>query len=562
MGKTSLALKAAREQLNQFKDGIWFVPFVSISHPEQMLYAITDALNLFSTQQDLKTHLHSFLKDKKLLLVLDNLEHLTSGLTLISELLENAAGIKVLATSREQLQLRAEWLFDLSGLSYPATNNLDNAKTYDAVELFLQKAERIDSEINSEQLNLQEITRICQLVEGMPLAIELAASWLRILTLEEILSELEQGINLLEASIRDTPERHQSIRAVFDYSWHLLNTTQKRSLTALSVFRGGFARDAAQHVSGVTVRGLLELVSKSLLRRNQSGRFDFHPLIRQYAEEKARRTLELHIKTIAKHASFYLELMHGQVERLKQGQQKEALETMDQDIENIKQAWLWAINHNEVNSLIQLCDAMQIYHGQRNKISEGISVFEMLIDNLDASKTKNRVAIGRALVSQGWLTYRLAAYEKAIQLSQKAIDLFQAENNFQGIMRALNTMGVSHRRLGRLEPARVCLSEAVKLAKDQDSQRLQANYMQNLANLELEEGKVKQAEALYSQAQSLQQALNNHRAVVSLLLNRSLLLEHQGRFKESKSLQLEGLKLARQMNFQQTLPYLLNGLGF
>ena len=302
MGKTSLALAVAREQLETFKDGVWFVPLAAVADAEQMLFAVTDALTLFPTQ-DPKAQLLSHLEDKDMLLLLDNLEHL-SELTLISEMLASARGLKILATSRAQLRLRAEWLFDVSGLSFPKKDTI-SAETYDAVELFLQTASRLAPDLRFEASDLQVISRICRLVAGMPLAIELAASWLRILAPEDIASEITQSLDVLETSAPDMPERHQSIRAVFDYSWELLTPKQQVALAKLTIFKGSFDRQASVSILKLSTRELLELVSKSLLQRDADGRFALHPLIHFYASEKlAANGLE---SLSTNHAQYYAE---------------------------------------------------------------------------------------------------------------------------------------------------------------------------------------------------------------------------------------------------------------
>ena len=202
MGKTRLAIEVARDQLDFFEHGVWFASFVPVNAPEQMIYTIADALDIkFFGQREPKEQLFDYLAEKEILLVLDNLEHLLSGVGLIRELLEAAPSLKILATSRERLNLQAEHVFDLGGLAVPDEKNLD-AKEFDALRLFAQSAKHSRHVFVLDEATIPSVTQICKLVEGMPLAIELAASWLRVLSISDIAHEIEKGIGLLESSAR------------------------------------------------------------------------------------------------------------------------------------------------------------------------------------------------------------------------------------------------------------------------------------------------------------------------------------------------------------------------
>lgn len=562
MGKTRLSLSIAREQLEHFKDGVYFVPFAAVGESEQIPYEIASALKLdLSGQEEPLVQVLTHLANKELLLVLDNLEHLASGLGFISELLEKTAALKILATSREQLNLRAEWLFNLGGLTFPQDDNWENVETYDSAKLFLNTAKRMQANTKTDSNYKKALSKICQLVEGMPLAIELAASWLNVLSVEEILKELGEDINLLETSTRDIPARHQSVKVVFDYSWALLTQEQQRVLSSLAIFQGGFEREAAQYITGASTRNLLELVGKSLLRRQVTGRFDLHPLVHQYAREKLLLFPGLHDEVIGKHSRYYIDLANAQFARLKQGDQKDALLTLDRDITNFKLAGSRAIQEQVFAGLIMFCDVMEIYHGQHNKLVEGDAYFKYLLGFLDEGQVSHFALLAGLWGNQAWSSYRLGDYNKANTLSRRAIDLLRQINDRQNLMQRLNTLAISNRRLGNLEVARVSLEEAIQLAREEDRQHLLAGYLQNLANLEADEGNAKKAESLYREALHLNQQLYNHRVVVSTLNNLGLLLLEQGKLEEGRKLQVEALDIATSMGFQQSIPHILNNLG-
>jgi predicted ATPase len=254
-----------------------------------MTPAIADALALAGYEAaGLKMQLFDHLHAKRLLLVLDGLEHLLAGSGLLAELLLCAPEVKLLTTSRERLNLYGEWVFDVQGLPLPPADQREGLEAYSAVALFLQSARRLAPDFALETCNQADVVRICQLVDGVPLGIELAAAWVRTLSCSEIAQEIERNLDFLTTSARDVAERHRSLRAAFDHSWNLLSAEEQEVMRQLSVFRGGFQREAAEQVAGAPLPLLSALVDKSLLRRDPAGGYTQHELIRQFAAAKPR----------------------------------------------------------------------------------------------------------------------------------------------------------------------------------------------------------------------------------------------------------------------------------
>ena len=291
VGKTRLAQEVVRGLLGLelFNDGVFFVPLEALTSAGSISNALADALGLvLSGQVDAGIQVVRFLSEKRTLLVLDNFEHLLEGTPLLVDLMRNCPHLKLLVTSRERLNLESEWVFGVEGLAVPKAGGttLERAGYYSAVQLFVQRAKRAQQRFSLTPEALPAVTRICQLVEGLPLAIEMAASWLRILFPQGIVEQLEKGLDVLEASNRDLPERHSSIRAVFDHSWDLLSEVERGVLRCLSVFHGGFSLEAASEVAEVTLPILASLGSKSFLTLTPAGRYEQHPLVLEYARER------------------------------------------------------------------------------------------------------------------------------------------------------------------------------------------------------------------------------------------------------------------------------------
>ncbi|UCC86777.1 MAG: helix-turn-helix domain-containing protein, partial [Anaerolineales bacterium] len=353
IGKTRLALELAFTRRDLFPDGVYFVSLASFTSPEFIAPTIGEALGLrFSGVLDPKAQILDYLREKSLLLVLDNLEHLLEGGGLLAQMLQQAPHVKLLVTSRERLNLQGEWLFDIQGLPVPAPDQIDRAEEYSAVALFLQSAWRAQVGFELKDEERPWVARICQLVEGAPLAIELAAAWVRVLTCREIAQEIERNLDFLAASARDLPERHRSMRAAFDHSWRLLSDEERRALSQLSVFRGGFTREAAEKVAGAPLPLLSSLVSKSLAQPVAEGWFDLHELVRQYAEAHLDTVSEGHTMVPGHadgfaarqaHAAYYLALVEQAAPQLFGPEQVAWLQRLEHEYDNIRAALAWLL---------------------------------------------------------------------------------------------------------------------------------------------------------------------------------------------------------------------------
>jgi predicted ATPase len=292
--------------------------------------AVADALN-FPLQGDGRSpqqRLLDYLRQKKILLLLDNFEHLLDGVNLVTNILQPAPDVQILVTSRERLHLRVEQVYPIEGLEFPdwatvsPSGENEDAQRYTAVQLFLQSARRNQPDfVLHAKDDLTYLAHICRIVAGMPLALELAASWVDMLPLSEIAAELQKGLDFLETDIRDMPERHRSIRTAIDYSWQKLDEKERAIFAKLSVFRGGFTREAAQAVAGANLRPLARLVSKSLVQAGrEEGRYQIHELLRQYGAEKLEESGE-ETAVRQKHSHFYCAALHSWEAELKSARQ-------------------------------------------------------------------------------------------------------------------------------------------------------------------------------------------------------------------------------------------------
>lgn len=411
-GKTRLALQAAAHMLPRFADGAYFVPLASLPAADGVLWTVADALDFsFDGRGEPAAQLFAYLRPKRLLLVLDNFDHLLDAGALLVELLAAAPGVQALVTSRERLGVYGESVYALGGLALAAEGANGSAAQAEAVELFVQRARAVQPGLEWGADELRHIAAICRLVEGMPLAIELAAAWVDTLFPQEIAGELQRNLELLE---RGGPAGGQSMRAAFSRSWTLLDETQRAALRRLTLFRGGFTRAAAQAVAGVELRTLQALVGKSLLRRDpHSGRYDLHELLRHFAAEQLALSGEVGAVQQA-HAAYYADFMAERWPWLKDRRQKDALAEMEADLDNARAACRTMIGARDAAGLAKFLHSFWAIYDVRGWHPAALKIFERAAQAMAAAGTDEaRACLGWLLAVQGLFRVPVRSYDDA-----------------------------------------------------------------------------------------------------------------------------------------------------
>ncbi|MFN8561511.1 MAG: protein kinase [Anaerolineae bacterium] len=429
MGKTRLSLEVAGKFLHPephgrlFEHGIYFIDLAPVASAEHIVGAAAEAVGYAFQQdgRDPQQQLLDYLHGKNMLLIMDNFEHVIAGRTIVQDMLQAAPTVKILVTSRERLNLNAETVYVLSGMSFPTWETPADALEYGAVKLFMQSALRVRRDFQLEAGDLPFVARICRLVQGTPLGILLAAAWLEVLTPREIVDEISRSFDFLETEMHDVPERQRSLRAVFEYSWNLLSEQERTLFAQFSIFRGGFTRDAALRITSTNLRALTLLVNKSLLRRdNESGRYEIHELLRQYAEEKLAQSAELDAAYDA-HSRYYLEMVVQLTPKLKGFGQLEALNLIDTDFENIRVAWTRAVERHDAALVEQAIEGVYLYLTFRNRMMDGQQVFGLARQAWKAEGDAPSLLAGKLLVRfpQG---QPLAQYRAGLAIAERCGD--------------------------------------------------------------------------------------------------------------------------------------------
>lgn len=406
IGKTRLALACAQRLLPQFEDGVFWVNLAPLVSPDNLVQTIGHTLAMdFAPDLDPKTQLLDYLRDKQMLLVMDNWEHLLTGVGLLNDILLNARLIQVIATSRVKLNLQGETLFTTEGLDYPDYPRAADAHTYSAVQLFIQAARRVQADYELAPDDLPDIVTICQLVEGMPLGIELAASWVGALTIHEIAHEMRGSLDFLETDSAGVLTRQRSMRAVFEYSWMLLSEEERAAFIRIAVFRGRFTRQAGQTVTGATMRQLMALANKSLLWRDaDTGVYQIHEVSRQFAEEKLIQSGEAELVRDA-HCQYYLQTLALVRRDLEGRRQLHVLDEIEADLENFRSAWLWGTRRGLYPLMHTSIYTFGLYFLLRGELMAGVDLFTETVKwlRIHPATTEREQMLGAALIWQAAL---------------------------------------------------------------------------------------------------------------------------------------------------------------
>jgi len=397
MGKTRLAIALAEQLLaaERFPDGVCFVPLSPLDAAERIVPALAEALDfpLDATKQPARSprqQVFDYLRARRLLLILDNVEHLLGdaetgdgdAADLVATLLGNAPGLAILATSRERLKLREEHVYPLGGLDVPDTAAPSRSS---AVVLFVQRARQLRPEFAPKRDQLEAVARICRQLDGMPLAIELAAGWIDTLAPSEIAAAIERGLDLLATELRDLPARHRSMRAVFDTSYQRLSMSEQVLFARLAIFRGGGTLQALQAVVRATLVQLHLLIGASLLSYDAArGRYTLHELLRQYALEKLDAEGGDELWTRDQHAAYFCAFVQQRGAELAGFDQQAALAALDAERDNLRAAWAWAAKRGRVDLLAQALDGLGYFYEWRAYLDDGERAYQRAAAQLEA----------------------------------------------------------------------------------------------------------------------------------------------------------------------------------
>jgi len=604
-GKTRLALESARTQLSNFENGVTFVPLVSLRSAEDIIPTIAETVGFqFFEQMEPGEQLSDFFREKQTLLVLDNFEHLLDGAALVSDILRAAPGVKVLATSREKLNLQEEVRFRIDGMDFPANfqpTSLEGALAYSAITLFMQAAKQARPGFELEIDDMKHVIRICHLVRGMPLGILLAAAWVEMFSPQEITKEVSRSLDFLETGITGIPDRHRSIRAVFDSTWAQLAESERRTFMKLAIFQGGFRREAAQVIAGASLQQLIRLVSKSLLHRDPiSGRYEIHELLRQYAAEQLESSGEIK-KAHDAHCAYYATFMEERLFAMLGPGQVKALNEIEAEYSNARQAWHWAVERNDYDAVEQAAESLFVYSDMRSREHEGVALiglarerlapqsgkeahpiwgrlllmwYDLLLqskgrpkDNQEIKKQAetcrtlaqnrdDRLGMAHALILLGHFVEPAEAinmYDRALKLVPRLDDSFWVRIR----------IGFSQQQLGRYAEAIQAFQQSYERGREIGESEKMGYGLFNLGETELLLGDIESARTHFRRAKIHLSHVGTLWGIILTNVNLSLLLFLEGDFDQARSLIEEVQEIAKESNrFSRIERQTLTVLGY
>jgi predicted ATPase/DNA-binding CsgD family transcriptional regulator len=557
IGKTRLALAAAAAQLSQragpeaafaprFPGGVWFVPLAALGGPAGLAPAIAHELGLALESRSGRPPLEqlgSYLRARRLLLVLDDFDQLLESAQLLGDLLAAAAGVTLLVTSRERLGLPGEQAFPLVGLDLPGASASASASE----QLFLHTARRVQPDLVLTGEDEAALRRICQTVAGIPLAIELAASWATVLPLAHIAGEIEKGLALLATEADGWLPRHRSMQATLDASWRRLSAEQQIAFLQLCLFRGGFTRHAAHEVAAVTLPLLVQLVFKSwLLYDQQADRYRIHELLRQYGLQRLDKDESLYAAARQAYVAHFITFLQEREPGFHGPRQQEVVAEIRAEAGNVWQAWQWAVAAQDVARLAQALDPLCRYLTWSGRIADAALACRTAADSLppDGLDASTGILHARLALWQARFSSAAAARTALLDRCQAlldhaagaAVDSLRARLHLQ---RAAEETGV-RQTLDHLERAAALFQAAG------DGPGLSQTLLEQ-AHALLRLGEPAAAEAAATEGLALSQRAGNPLRIADGLSMLALIHKHRDQAERAQALQREALQQYQQL---------------
>ena len=602
IGKTRLALALAHRSRQQgdFINGACVVSLAGVTQPQQLTAALLEALQAPNVGgNDQPQQLLGFLRNRETLLVLDSFEHLLPAAYFLVDIMQQAPDVKLVVTSRSRLGLRDERLFHLDGLAVPTTDTVVDPLSFGAIALFAACAQRQDRHFTPTPADYYAIIHICRLLAGLPLGLELAAAQIPALSCTEIAEQLGSTADFLAATWPDAPPRHRSLRAVFEHAWSFLTPEEQSALAQASVFVGHFDLAAGRGLLG-EVKFLASLVNKSLLRSLPDGRYELHPVVRQYAADKLSQWGNIQATALARHAAYFAAFLHEREPRLKGRDGQTALAEISAVRSEVQAAWQWGVQMADSRVLRQAMESLMVFYDLRGPFQEGYVAFSeasqsvrgawLALSEADqwAQPQLARLLAG-LLIRQGWLDFRLARYHEAQQLIEEGMAFFQrvgvrtdltyphlflgavayGKGDFSGALRhfesslalyreagdhwgmagVLGNLGEVCSALENSEQALVYLREGLVMARQVGDPSMLAHTMNTLGGALCQAGAFSEAEQLLRESLALCEENDYAYLSVMALRNLALTLARQGS-DEVKQVYHRGLQTAleRQMD--------------
>lgn len=569
-GKTRLALQAAADLVDEFEHGVFFVPLAVLSDPTLVLPTIAKAFDVREAAgQPLQDQLQDYLRTKQMLLVLDNFEQVVDAAPQVSDLLTAAPRLKVLVTSREVLRLTGEIEYPVPPLSLPDPQRLpplERLTQYESVALFIDRALAVKPGFKVTNESAPAVAEICHRLDGLPLAIELAAARVRALPPQRILAELRDRLSFLTGGARDLPARQKTLRGAIDWSHDLLTDDEQKLFRRLAVFVGGSTLEAIEavckHEGDLPILERVEsLVGKSLLSQPEAEgepRFTMLETIGEYADERLIAAGEAECVR-DRHRTYFLALAEEAEPKLLGAQQAEWLLRLEKEHDNLRSALHWSLAAPRRSGGLRLCGALHHFWVTRGHLSEGRTWCDRTLDNT-AGEDQTK-AHAKALNVAGTLAYRQSDYRAARARHEESLVIWQQLCDRAGVAISLTGLGSVATDQGDYRAARELIEESLAIERNLGRQYGIANSLGNLGVVIFYQGDIVSARALFEESLAIRRELGDGVGTALMLNNLGVLIRSQGDFSSARELYEESLAIRRGLGYRGGIADSLHNLG-
>lgn len=579
VGKTRLALAAAADLSGDYRHGVYlvqlagFAPAAGRPARAQLVAALANTLNVsFSGSHSSEQQLLDYLREKEMLVVLDNFEQFLEASDLLQSIQRQATAVTCLVTCRQPLHLPGEWVLELTGLPLPNSNRTLESihgsqftapETYPALQLFQQQARRVQADFALTPENYQDVIRLCRLVDGLPLGIELAAAASRAFTPVQIARQLQNNLDFLAGGARDLPARHRSARAIFEYAWELLNPRERAQFSRLTIFHGRFNLHAAMAVAQIPPATLTALADKSMLHMGESEYYQIHELLRQYGREKLQQEPAAYKAVVITHGRYYGALLQDQATNLYGPDQAAILETIRANLDNVLAAWQWAVDCPEPAVLRQMAEALFLFYARHGRYQEALALLQPAIHRLQmAALPETAVTLTILLIHQSNLLVQLSRYDEAAACLNRAHALAEAN----GLPAQAATAYLHSGHLAAVTSQHAAAQEHYEEARRRyhqlDDLHGAANALDRLGRLHFRLSDFPQAQTCFEQCLAMQRALNDHGGIADALTGLATVIHyHAGNYTAAQEMYREALEMKRALGDRMGITVSLNLLA-
>ncbi len=570
-GKTRLAMQTAADIIDEFSNGVFITEIASVTDGALVVQTLLNSLGVKEEPGRTSDEtLNSYLKDKEMLIIMDNCEHLINECAKLAEmLLSNCAKLKIIATSREALNCSGEQAFRVPSLSIPDTsvgNTPENIIQYESVCLFLERALSVNQNFKITKENAHALAKICKRLDGIPLAIELAAVRTKILSVEKIYDRLDDRFNLLTGGRRTSLPRQQTLKALIDWSYDLLPEKEKILWSRLSAFTDGWTLESAEEIcsddkiSNSEIFDLLiTLVEKSIILYDEvKERYRILETIKQYGEVKLNELKETD-EILSKHLHYFMELSETAESKLEGSETLNWLERLESEHGNLQSAIAWSVKSGNREEGERLAGALGNFWIIRGYYSTGRLLLESILKNIQEI---SKPVLGKILLRAGGLSRLQGDTEVAKKFYEESLELSREQNNKKSIIECLNDLGIIENNQGNYEQAKKFCEESLALRRELGDKIGISRSLNNFGLVEFNLGNYEQAQKFFKESISIKRDLGDKRGISNTLSNMGNIAINQGDYEGAQKFLEESLTIRRELGDKNGIAGSLNSLGF